>query len=310
MGTVSVTVSLANASGLTASAGLSGFQFVLEGSMGAYATPPTNDQGVASLAVPAGTYTVTQQPRAGATLVSISGGTTTGTTTTGNATTANATTGNAAATGSVTVTAGMTASVAVVDRVAGTSPTTTATTNPSGTITNPIANPLTNTSPFLNPATNPLSNPFTNNPLSNPLINNPLSNPLVNNPLSSPLVNPTTNPLLNPASSTVPATGATTTGATTITNAATTSTATESVSLANGCNNVSMTWAAGTPISTVAAAVSGPLDAIWRWDSARNMYLGYSAKPGAPSDYTAVGAKLEAAFICVNAAGSLTRPAG
>jgi uncharacterized protein YkwD len=301
MGTVSVTVSLVNAAGQTAAAGLSGFQFVLEGSTGAYATPPTNEQGVTSLAVPAGTYTVTQEPRTGATLVSISGGATAGSTTTGSATTGNPTTGNAAATGSVTVTAGMTASVAVVDRIAGTSPATTAATNPSGTITNPTANPLTNTSPFLNPAINPLSNPFTNNPLSNPF---------VNNPLSSPLVNPTTNPLLNPALSMVPATGATTTGATTITSAATTSTATESVSLANGCNNVSMTWAAGTPISTVAAAVSGSLDAIWRWDSARNMYLGYSAKPGAPSDYTAVGAKLEAAFICVNAAGSLTRPAG
>jgi hypothetical protein len=173
--------------------------------------------------------------------------------------------------------------------VSGAVPATTAT-NPSTTIpaANPLANPL-----LTNPATNPLANPFLTNPGTNPLLN--------------PALNPATNPILNPTANTVPAVPAT--GATTTT-AATASTATESVALALGCNNVSITWPAGTPVSTVAAAVTGGLDAIWRWDSARNQYLGYSAIPGAPADYTTVGALYEPAFICVKGAGNISRPVG
>jgi uncharacterized protein YkwD len=284
MGTVSVSVSLRGATGQTTRGSLSGFQFVLRGSAGgAYTTPPTNEQGQTSLALPAGTYTVTQQPKAGATVVSISGGTGAGTTATGTAATGSTATSGTATNGAVTVAAGMTASVMVVDQVGGTSQTTT---SAATSLTNPATNPLTN--PFLNPTTNPLSNPFPNNPFAN---------------------NPFANPAINPASNTVPTMPAA--GATTATtSAATTSTTTEMVTLVTGCNNVSITWAAGTPVSTVAAAVTGGLDAIWRWDSARNMYLGYSAIPGAPADYTTVEAKFEPAFICVKAAGSIARPAG
>jgi hypothetical protein len=82
----------------------------------------------------------------------------------------------------------------------------------------------------------------------------------------------------------------------------------ETVALTSGCNNVAMTWAAGTPVSTVASAVSGALDAIWRWDGARNVYLGYSQASAAVSDYTTISAKFEPAFVCVKSSGSITRP--
>jgi adhesin/invasin len=85
---------------------------------------------------------------------------------------------------------------------------------------------------------------------------------------------------------------------------------TETIQLFAGCNNQSLTWPVGTPISSVASGVSpfGALQAIWRYDAAQARFFGFSPNPNAPSDYTVVIARLEAVFICVNTAATLTRP--
>jgi len=85
---------------------------------------------------------------------------------------------------------------------------------------------------------------------------------------------------------------------------------TEAISLVAGCNNVTLTWAAGTPTTTVAAAITpaGSLETIWRFDAGQNRFFGFSPIPNAPNDYTAVGARLEAVFICVRQAATLNRP--
>ena len=88
--------------------------------------------------------------------------------------------------------------------------------------------------------------------------------------------------------------------------------ATESVQLFATCNNVSLTWTAGTPISAVAAGVSpsGALMSIFRYDNVSGRFFGYS--PNAPdfaNDYQAVATRLEPVFICMSGPGTLTRPA-
>jgi hypothetical protein len=88
--------------------------------------------------------------------------------------------------------------------------------------------------------------------------------------------------------------------------------AAEPVQLFQGCTNVALTWSAGTPIETVAAAVtpSGALEAIWQQavvgDERR--FLAWSPIAGAPNDYTATSSSLEAVFICMTAEGSIDRP--
>ncbi|MGH2585115.1 MAG: hypothetical protein ACRDJE_09380 [Dehalococcoidia bacterium] len=89
--------------------------------------------------------------------------------------------------------------------------------------------------------------------------------------------------------------------------------ATESVTLTAGiCNNVALTWPAGTSIDTVAAAISptNSLDAIWRQAIVgdERKFIAWSPLPGAPNDYTATESPLEAAFLCMTAAGTLERP--
>jgi uncharacterized protein YkwD len=83
------------------------------------------------------------------------------------------------------------------------------------------------------------------------------------------------------------------------------------VELGPTCTNVALTWAAGTALTVVAAAISpaGALAGIWRYDAARGVYLGYAPIAGAPNDYMAVGAPPEAVFICMRTAGTLLRPA-
>jgi hypothetical protein len=85
---------------------------------------------------------------------------------------------------------------------------------------------------------------------------------------------------------------------------------TDATPLFVGCNNVTLTWASGTPITTVAAAITpgGVLDAIWRFDAAQGRFFGFSSNPNAPSDYTTVGVRLEAVFVCVRQAATLNRP--
>ena len=86
----------------------------------------------------------------------------------------------------------------------------------------------------------------------------------------------------------------------------------DTAQLAATCNNVALTWPAGTPISTVAAAVSpaGALDSIWRLapvgDNLR--FMAWSPLAGAPNDYLNTATQLEAAFVCMRQAGTLTRP--
>jgi hypothetical protein len=87
---------------------------------------------------------------------------------------------------------------------------------------------------------------------------------------------------------------------------------TDTVQLAAICNNVALTWPAGTPISMVAAAVqpAAAVESIWRQTIVNDMqtFIAYSPIMGAPSDYTAVQTPLDAVFICMREAGTLTRP--
>ena len=87
---------------------------------------------------------------------------------------------------------------------------------------------------------------------------------------------------------------------------------TETVPLAAGCNNVTLTWAPGTPLNTIAANVAptGALVSNFRLDPSQGRFIGYSpTAPDFANDYRVVGVRLETVFICTNAAGTLTRPA-
>jgi autotransporter family porin len=84
----------------------------------------------------------------------------------------------------------------------------------------------------------------------------------------------------------------------------------EQVSLSVGCNNIALTWPAGTPMRAVAIAVSPPADliAIWRQIPAAGRFSGYSPLRAAPLDYTSVTTRLEPVMICVKSPSSLRRP--
>ena len=195
----------------------SGYVFTLSGPGGTYTTAPTNGQGRQAISVPAGTYTVTEQPKAGARFLGFSGA--------------------ASAMGSVTVAAGQTANLTAKNEVSAPAPTATPSPPAGGT------------------------------------------------------------------------TAATTSTATTP--ATTASAAMQTVSLAGGCSNVVLTWPEGTPLSTVAAAVSpaGSVGAIWRFDSDSGRFRGYSPAAPVAADYIAVQARFEAVFVCLNAPAAMTRPA-
>jgi len=84
----------------------------------------------------------------------------------------------------------------------------------------------------------------------------------------------------------------------------------ESVALVEGCNPIAATWADGTAIATVAGAVAPAeaLDAIWNFDPATGTWQGFSpSAPAAVNDLTKVN-RLDAIFICVNAAATIGRP--
>lgn len=83
----------------------------------------------------------------------------------------------------------------------------------------------------------------------------------------------------------------------------------EPVRLAASCNNVSLTWADGTPVSAVADAVTpgGGLKAIWRFDNQNQRFEAYSPEFPLASDLTTVN-RLDAIFICMNTPGTLLRP--
>ena len=273
----------------------SGFQFAVTGPGGFSQTVTTDTFGNASLTnLAQGTYTVTEQPRAGYQLVALfvnNVQVTNGASfTLGAGTTATIVAQNRAATaGTITITK------QVVD--AQGNPVTTAsragfqftiacggtfnqqvTTDAAGTAT------VTNVPAGLCTVAETLPSGFT---------------------FVSAVVSGTATNIGNPGTVTV------TTGQTlslTVTNRQ--GAATEQVQLFTGCNNVASTYPNGTPTSQVAAGVSpaSALIAIWRFDNATQRFAGYSPIPGAPNDLVTLN-RADAIFICVNAPATFTRPA-
>jgi hypothetical protein len=86
---------------------------------------------------------------------------------------------------------------------------------------------------------------------------------------------------------------------------------TEMVPLFAVCNNVALTWPAGTPIVDVAGAITpqNGLEAIWFFDNAQGRFFGFSPVAPFASDYNTTRASLEAVFICMRSGGTLNRPA-
>ena len=85
----------------------------------------------------------------------------------------------------------------------------------------------------------------------------------------------------------------------------------ETVALAAGCNPIASTWPDGTPVQTIVGAASpgGVVESLWRFDPAAVLWRGFSpAAPAGVSDLASVN-QLDAVFVCVSAAGSLSRPA-
>jgi len=90
-----------------------------------------------------------------------------------------------------------------------------------------------------------------------------------------------------------------------------TTTATDPVQLVQGCNNVSLTFAAGTPLATVAAAITptANLISVFRFDNIQGRFFGFSPiAPASVNDYTTVQVILEPVFICMSGPGTLNRP--
>lgn len=81
------------------------------------------------------------------------------------------------------------------------------------------------------------------------------------------------------------------------------------VGLTVGCNNVTLTWPTGTPADEVAAAVSptAAVVAIWRFDAATQRFAGFAPGFASISDLNGVG-RLDAVFVCVGQAATLSRP--
>ncbi len=84
---------------------------------------------------------------------------------------------------------------------------------------------------------------------------------------------------------------------------------TETVELFPVCNNVTLTWPSGTPMTEVAAAVSpaSNLRAIWRFNNTQQRFEGFSPQFPEQSDLRTAN-RLDAVFICMTGPGTLTRP--
>ncbi len=85
---------------------------------------------------------------------------------------------------------------------------------------------------------------------------------------------------------------------------------TEAVELFRACNNVSLTWVSGTQTSVVASSITPAtaLIAIWRFNNVAQTFTGYSAEFPDASDLRTVNI-IDAVFVCMNAPGTLNRPA-
>jgi hypothetical protein len=82
------------------------------------------------------------------------------------------------------------------------------------------------------------------------------------------------------------------------------------VTLVVGCNPVAITYDDGTAITTVGQGVdpSSALVSIWKYLPAENRWIGYSAgAPAAVSDLQ-TSERLDALFVCVNAAATISMP--
>ena len=367
VGTVSLTVRLVGPGGQPAAGDLSGYVFTLVSAGGAYTMPPTNAQGQTTLAVPAGSYALREQPRAGSTLVGLTAGNvSTGSVTVGAGQTVAVTATNQVSTGSTPVTtranagvttgqgssgaAGAAQAAARTTAQTGAAATTTAPARVAATTTGQTAQPaaargtvslsLRLIGPGGQPAQGDLSGyVFT---LAGP--GGTHSMPPTNAQGQTMLAVPAGTYIISeePRANSTPvgfqvggvmSSSVTVTGGQTAAVAATnlvsiaSSTAnpvsqaatptsssgagTQSVVLSAACNNVVLTWPAGTPLSVVAAAIA-PRDgiaAIWRYDSARGTFSAFTPVAGWPSDYTTVQARFEAVFICMKTPGTLARPA-
>jgi hypothetical protein len=71
-----------------------------------------------------------------------------------------------------------------------------------------------------------------------------------------------------------------------------------------------LTWPDGTSVATVAAAATPPsaVLAIWSFDAAQGRFVGFAPQAPQASDLTTVN-RHDAVFICVQALGTLNRPA-
>ena len=86
---------------------------------------------------------------------------------------------------------------------------------------------------------------------------------------------------------------------------------TQAVPLPATCSNQTLTWPVGTPISTVAAAITpaGALESIFRLDPVVGRFRGFSpTAPAFVNDYTVIETDLEPVFICMRQSGTLNRP--
>jgi hypothetical protein len=329
-GGVRFSVSLIGANGFPASGDLSGFTFNLTGSGGSYTSLPTDSQGMTLLSVPAGTYSVRQQPKAGVTplslaissgpvsSISVSPGATTAVTATNQVASAVTTALPAStAAGSVAQSGGLTGLVqfSVSLSAMGGAP-------PQGALDGYVYTLTAMTGAvFTTPPTDAQGRTQIDVPAGTYALSQQpkagstvvgfavgaMPAATVSVAAGQPQMVTVTNDV-TAAAAAAPAPPS----STSVSYALAPSSSMETISLVAGCTNVPMTWPAGTPLEAVAAQIgpSGALDAIWRWDSTRNAYVGYSARPGAPADYTAVQQKFEAVFVCMKSAGSLSRPAG
>jgi autotransporter family porin len=83
------------------------------------------------------------------------------------------------------------------------------------------------------------------------------------------------------------------------------------MALASGCNDITLTWPEGTPLSTIAASIARPdaLKSIWHRDAAGGFEV-YTASPGVPSEYGATTTSPERVSVCMKAPSVLNRPVG
>jgi hypothetical protein len=81
------------------------------------------------------------------------------------------------------------------------------------------------------------------------------------------------------------------------------------VNLSPGCNMTTLTFASGTEASALGSAVSPPtaLQAVWRLDNTSRSFQAFMPQAPQASDLTSLNL-LDAAFICVDAAATISMP--